>query len=333
MSHPSAWWVRGFIVLIALCVSALAAPHLAHGQDAPAPATSWEAYRAAVRDAAALLESDPAHLDEARRRLAPFVEVELRSGARVPVAPLLDAGDGAGGSGAAQARLRTVVDQLDIAQSDQTAARLAALDAVLAGAAFQQQESLLDRLRRWLTDLFAQWGGGPAGNASPGPISEAAAQVVGWIVAAGAAVTLLFVLARWLQTLLRSFVGDVAARRDAHHGLPATPAAARAAATRAAQGGDYRGAVRQLYLAALLTLQERRVVARDPSLTNREVLARLPAAHPAHAPLQAVVAVFDEVWYGVYEPDRATFEQYRAAVDELDQRAATPDERTKEGAQ
>lgn len=332
MKCAATWWARGFILLGVLGASVLAGAISAYSQDDPAPAAAWTAYRSAVHDAAALLESDPAHQEAARRRLAPFTEVELRTGARVPVAPLLGAAHAADEPGAAQARLRTVADQLDAAQADQTAARLAALESVLAGAAFQQQESLLDQLRRWLANLFAQWGAAPAGDAPPGPISEAVARVVGWIVAAGAAMLLLFVLVRWLQTLLRSFVGDVAARRGADHGLPVTPAAARAAATRAAQGGDYRAAVRQLYLAALLTLQERRVVMRDPSLTNREVLARLPAAHPAHAPLQAVVEVFDDVWYGVHEPDRATFEQYRVAVDELEQQAATPDARTPGGA-
>ncbi len=315
------------LLLIALAVGV--APGAGQAQDDGALPVPIDAYRAAVEEARARLQADPGDLAGARRRLSTVEQVELLSGEAMPVTPLLGAADAELDAPVAQLRLQTVATQLDAAPADQSAARLAVLDKVLAGAAFQQQESLLDQLRRWLANLFAQWAGAPQSSGVPSLAGEAAAQVAGWSILVMSAGLLLFLLTRWLQTVLRAFVGDAVAAREGAGDLPATPAAARAAAGRFAQDGDYRAAVRQLYLAALLTLQDRRVVVRDPSLTNREMLARTPAAHPAHAPLAEVVTIFDDVWYGVHEPDRATFEHYRATVDDLERRA-TPTGETPE---
>jgi hypothetical protein len=323
MTHRFTWrCISAALLLIALAVGA--APGVVRGQDDRTPPLPLDEYRAAVQEASARLQADPDDLAGARRRLGAVEEVDLLSGETMPIVPLLGAADADLDASAAQLRLQTVATQLDAAPADQSAARLAVLDKVLAGAAFQQQESLLDRLRRWLANLFAQWASAPQESGASSLVGESAAQVAGWSILVVGAGILLFLLTRWLQTVLRAFVGDAVATKEGEGDLPVTPAAARAAAGRFAQGGDYRGAVRQLYLAALLTLQDRRVVVRDPSLTNREVLARTPAAHPVHAPLAEVVTIFDDVWYGVHEPDRATFEHYHATVDELERRAATP---------
>ena len=50
----------------------------------------------------------------------------------------------------------------------------------------------------------------------------------------------------------------------------------------------------------------------------------MPAEHPARAHLQPIVEVFDDVWYGVHEPDDATFARYQAEVDALQQSATQP---------
>jgi hypothetical protein len=130
--------------------------------------------------------------------------------------------------------------------------------------------------------------------------------------------------------MVRAFVGDVGRARQETDPLPATPAAARQAAARSAEQGAYRTAVRYLYLAALLTLQERRLIPRDPSLTNRELLTRAPAHHPIRAPLGEVVAVFDEVWYGLREPDVAAFQRYQHVVHELETLAQAGDVQQRE---
>ncbi|MCB9151513.1 MAG: hypothetical protein H6641_22390 [Caldilineaceae bacterium] len=62
-----------------------------------------------------------------------------------------------------------------------------------------------------------------------------------------------------MQGLLAGLVGDAEARRQALDGgeTPLTDPSAREQAAWLAQDGSYRQAVRQLYLSALLTLDER----------------------------------------------------------------------------
>jgi hypothetical protein len=66
-------------------------------------------------------------------------------------------------------------------------------------------------------------------------------------------------------------------------------------------GGDYRSAVRYLYLSALLLLEERGLLSHDRSKTNREYLLSLRNQPELETPLRQVVEVFDRVWYG-YQP-------------------------------
>lgn len=299
-------------------------PMTIHAQESDTSPLSLDDYRHRVQDAYMLLQTEPPRLAEAQRLLASMMSVELANGERVTVAPLLGEDDTLMTVEEAQARLRVVLLQLDSAGRDRTTERLATLEQVLAGPAFQRRESLLDQVRRWLSELFSRLLPEPQPTVGTNPIGARIVQLTGWIIVGVAATLLLLLLVRWLQTVLKAFV--VEANHPSSHvdELLATPAAARQAASHYAQGGDYRSAVRYLYLAALMTLQERRIVPRDPSLTNREVLARTPADAPIHTPLATVVDVFDDVWYGVHEPDAATFEHYRAAVDEL-ARTATPD--------
>ncbi|HAJ37750.1 MAG TPA: hypothetical protein DCL15_18935 [Chloroflexi bacterium] len=314
--------VHAQLVWLLATLLALTAASVAHSQDAAPSLHTIDDYVAAVRAAERLLHNDPAMTDAARRQLAAIEQVELQSGEIMPMTPVLGAEGERLDGASAQARLQLVAQQLAAADADQTAARLAVLETVLAGAAFQNRETWLDQVRRWLANWLQQWFGASEANTAPTPVSAIAAQVVGGSVVIAGSILLLILLVRWLQTLLHAFVGDAVRRETQDDAMPATSAAARVAASRLAEQGDYRAAVRHLYLAALLTLQERRLVVRDPSLTNREVLAQTPTAHPVHAPLAAAVAVFDDVWYGVHEPDEATFAEYRATVDAIERCAA-----------
>ncbi len=315
--------VRSLAALLAVLLCWLA-PAVARAQAEPVTALPLAEYRAALEAARTALKRDPPDMAAARQALAAKETIELRSGAAVDVTPLLGTDDTSLAPDEALARVETALQQIDASAGDRTAERLRVLDGVLAGPAFQQGETLLDRVRRWLGELLARLF--PEASA-PGAINPAAtttAEVVGWVVVVTAAVVLLLLLIRWLRTLLQGFVGDAAMTAARSDGEPATAAEARAAAGRSAQEGDYRSAVRQLYLAALLTLQEQRIASRDRSLTNREVLARVPAEHPTREHLEPIVEVFDDVWYGVHEPDDATFARYQAEVDALERSAAHP---------
>lgn len=90
-----------------------------------------------------------------------------------------------------------------------------------------------------------------------------------------------------------------------------TERAALALAETAEAASDFRGALRYLYLSAILHLQERGVLPYDKSLTNREYLHQAQADIELHTALGPAITVFDEVWYGHKPCDAATVANYR----------------------
>ncbi|MBX3053894.1 MAG: DUF4129 domain-containing protein [Caldilineaceae bacterium] len=240
--------------------------------------------------------------------------VVLPSGEQVVPAPLFPRdGDRALATG----RVASALDQLDMSADDQTAARLAQLEKV-ANRLDLLQPSLWQRFTRWLDKWLDRLlpDASPAGN---GVLGNTLSQVVGWAVIAAGGLLLVLLLSYWLRRLLAGLLtgqqrGDSVADPNA---FPVTAAQSRQQASQMAASGNYREAVRRLYLAALLRLAERNLIRYDPSQTNREVLARVEATAPAKRHLAPVVETFDRVWYGEREPDSATFEAYSQEIDAL----------------
>ena len=90
-----------------------------------------------------------------------------------------------------------------------------------------------------------------------------------------------------------------------------TERAALTHAETAEAANDFRGALRFLYLSAILHLQARGVLPYDKSLTNREYLHQMPENIDLQATLGPVVTLFDEVWYGHKLCDAKTLADYR----------------------
>ena len=90
-----------------------------------------------------------------------------------------------------------------------------------------------------------------------------------------------------------------------------TEKAALAHAETAEAASDFRGALRYLYLSAILHLQERGVLPYDKSLTNREYLHEAQNDVDLYAALGPAITVFDEVWYGYKPCDAETVANYR----------------------
>lgn len=298
----------------------LAGPAAVAARQAGAPVTLAD-YRARLEQALDALEGRlPEALAAARAVLAPGgagVAVRLPGGDIVIAQPLLPA---AASEAEALGRLRLARAQLAAAERDDAAARLARLRAVLARREFAElyrAPSLWERLWEWLR----AWLPRPQPGAGGG-MSEAAAEGVAWVVAAAGGLAVAVVLSYWLHGLLAGAIADAEARRRqaAGEAEPATAAAARRQALALAGAGNYRQAVRQLYLSALLHLEERGVVRADRSLTNREYLAQVRDDPVTRAHLQPVVQTFDEVWYGIHEPDGDTFRRYQREVDALTER-------------
>lgn len=196
-------------------------------------------------------------------------------------------------------------------------AKLALLTTIFAQDAFVQRESLWQRFWRWLRSWLPDFPQG--GNGSEAGWSSLLFNLVGYLIIAVAAIFLIYLLSLWLKNILGGFLGGVATkRRLTPDGEFISATEAKVQAETFAQGGNFREAVRRLYLAALLTLDERSLLHYDRSNTNREVLATLRNNPTLYNQLQPVVEIFDDVWYGIHEPDRAVFDRYKAAVEQLE---------------
>lgn len=129
--------------------------------------------------------------------------------------------------------------------------------------------------------------------------------------------TVAIVLVYFLRNLRRNLVAEealppVLTERDAR-----TPAEAFENAQRFINAGDYRSAIRQLYLATLLILDQRGRLKYDPTLTNREYLRQAAQDPRTFTALEPIVETFDRAWYG-FEPISAQeFEKYRQHVEQV----------------
>jgi hypothetical protein len=294
--------------------------------EVSAPASLAD-YIAALQTAQAAL-ADPAApraLVAARAALATVEQVALPSGEVVTLTPLLGSDGEEITPEAAAARVQMVLTQLSAAGNDDTAARLAALQRVLSGPAFAQGESPWEAFVRWLAEWLDRVLPDPTPAASGAPAAEGIGDLAAWIFGGAATVAIVLLLAYWLRGLIGGFVAnaETSGEGTGTDDLPQTPAEARARAAGSADAGDYRSAVRNLYLAALLTLEQHGRVPADRSLTNREVLSGVSTDQPLRARLQPVVETFDDVWYGVHEPDAGVYHAYTRAIDDLATLAAT----------
>ncbi|RME63501.1 MAG: DUF4129 domain-containing protein [Caldilineae bacterium] len=277
------------------------------------PPLSLDAYRARLSQAVEELDRT-GDVAAAQAVLESVTHVRLPDGELIAVQPFLQNGIA---PEIAQARLLAAIIQLRLAEEDHTEERLGQLEQVLDRLALDEP-TLWERFTRWLRELWERlW---PNRRASEGgPLAAFLARLLDWIILLAAVTLTAILLSYWLRQFLGGMLLDREVRRRQADGepVPLTAREARRMASEQAQVGNYREAVRQLYLAALLHLDERGLIRYDPSLTNREVLAQTKPGAPVRVHLQPVVDVFDRVWYGIREPDRATYEHYRQEIDAL----------------
>lgn len=135
-----------------------------------------------------------------------------------------------------------------------------------------------------------------------------------------AAVLVVAVLLYALRDLITGFSADAALHaEDELGGQPLTAELALQRAQELSTGGDYRTAVRYLYLSALLLLEERGLLRYDRSLTNREYLRSVAHRPELAAILREVIDVFDRVWYGFQILSASEYEAYARRVETLRQ--------------
>lgn len=211
-------------------------------------------------------------------------------------------------------RLARVFDALLAARGTDPAPRftekdIQPLNEILARPEFQWKEEAPNPLNEWfqrLWDRFIAWLNKFLPDFSiaidPTPI---------------AAILLVIVLLYAFRGLFVDLIADARLTNgeDADELLTADSAFQRAQSL--SRGGDYRAAVRYLYLSSLLMLDERGLLRYDRSRTNREVLRSVSDKPELSQPLTEVVDVFDNVWYGYHELDEDTFKHYSDRVEEL----------------
>jgi hypothetical protein len=217
----------------------------------------------------------------------------------------------------AQARLRALIAQLDASAQDRADVRLAQLNSLVERLALDRP-SLWQRFTRWLGEFLNALLPEELSTGNP-ILVNTLAEVVGWTAAVVGALALILLLSYWIHRFGAGILAGVRGQTQGEEEgeIPRRAVEARTQANRYAQGGNYREAVRRLYLSALLHLDEQGLIRFERKATNREVLAQLPPDQPIRRHLAPVVHTFDQVWYGIREPDAQTFTHYAAEIDRL----------------
>lgn len=305
-------WFSIFVVLLTLFVPV----EPLHAQEQP---PSLQTYEGWLREAfAAAQRNDRIGLDLVAPRLISVREVMFATGTvAVDNSWLQRALDESEPDlQAISQRLGALIDAFSQRGSDAPADAAARLQSILHRPPFSEQTQrpptffgdLLDWLFRQLSRILEPFFRVGVGSANG----------FAWLATIIGGIMILGVIAYILLRLRRSLVRDAsAAHADPEANL--TAGTARDQAAELARSGDYRTAVRYMYLSALLWLDERDLLRYDRALTNREYLEHLRDNAELRNRLLPIVETFDRVWYGYAQLDAQGFEAYRRQVEALRQ--------------
>jgi hypothetical protein len=192
---------------------------------------------------------------------------------------------------------------------------LISLHRILASPEFSWPVEAPNPVREWLQKMWNRilnWLGGILGDGIT--IDLSSVNLFALICFTLFVVVLLFVF----RTLFADFVRETQAENGetgADQALTSQSAFEKAQSL--SRGGDFRSAVRYLYLSSLLVLNERGLLRYDRSRTNREYLRSISDSPELAKPLEEVIEVFDNVWYGYHSLEEETFKHYSERVQEL----------------
>ncbi|NJP07299.1 MAG: DUF4129 domain-containing protein [Chloroflexaceae bacterium] len=172
----------------------------------------------------------------------------------------------------------------------------------------ERQETLFDQFVNWLLRQLEQFFG--EGN-------DATSGLPGQIMLLFMGVLIAGVVIYLLLGLRRTMVSEAQVRDTDDPEARLTANTALQQASELARGGDYRTAVRYLYLSSLLWLDERDMLRYERNLTNYEYLDRLHEQPELRTCLMPIVETFDRVWYGLDPLDADGFARYRQQVEAL----------------
>ena len=329
--RPSAarlFFIFGIVfALTGLTSPAMAAPPASAGfQDAHAPideAAYWELVQR-TRDEAAALKGQPEQAVKAGLA-ALAVEWEAVTQVRGADGRLLPLDNGylieaLRAVPPQPSKVVEILDALLYARDENpgqvfSTADLAPLQAILARPEFDWPENPPNPLDEWFQKLWErinQWLNSVFGDL------QFTLSIDSTVLAILAAVLLVVILFFVFKSVFADFVREARLAANGNGGdeiLTAESAFERAQSL--SRGGDYRSAVRYLYLSSLLALDERGLLRYDRSKTNREYLRSVAGSPELSEPLEDVIEVFDDVWYGYHPLEEESFQQYSDRVREL----------------
>lgn len=184
------------------------------------------------------------------------------------------------------------------------AGKRANISDILARPEFQtakKEKTPFEKLLEWLADQFVRWITRIAPGADVKSSKYATILQIVLYVAIGAGLL-------WLGWILyrrflkrepveetdkgrRVILGEVLDEKTTVEELMAE-------AAKFAQAGDYRQAIRKVYIALLYDMDKREVIRIEPSLTNREYLRAVRAQIRLYPPMRDLTDRFDLIWYG-----------------------------------
>ncbi len=282
---------------------------------------SLDEYRRAVAQSLALVQQAVALapdaradvLNQAAAQLEPIASVQLPSGAETTVnnAALIALIRDPRQTPSAVTRLTALRDALAQPLPVVSANDLAALDSIFSRPPFVDPNSTLPA---WLQDLIqfiSDFFNRLVTNTARGVFDlRDIIMLIGIVLVFG-------VLIYFVRNLRRNMVQEQALELLPETHEARTPTEAFNNAQLFVNQGDYRNAVRQLYLATLLLLDQRGKLKYDPTLTNREYLHQTSNDPRTTAALVPIVETFDRTWYGFEDISRQEFDAYRARVEQV----------------
>src|SRR3990170_2729550 len=190
------------------------------------------------------------------------------------------------------------------------------LEQILARPEFQYSEETKSPLGEWLGSISDRLRGFLARILGGREIALAIRSPLGMLATGIAVVLLLAVLALVARGLISGWVAAEELVGPQGESLMTSQSATREA-ERFMSASDFRTAIRYLYLAALLRLEEAGLFRYDRTLTNREVLQSLSHMPAITQPLGWIVQEFERVWYGFQTVDQAAYTECVAKAEQL----------------
>jgi hypothetical protein len=172
------------------------------------------------------------------------------------------------------------------------------------------------RVFEFITDLLRRIFGSIVGTGSSANVVFLAIIVLG----VGAALILSIRMLRRRQSVRKEKKQTVLGE-EIEEGV--TPADLAAAALAAGRAGDYRTAIRKLYISLLYELAERNIIEIESQATNREYLARVSGFPPLLKPMRYLTDRFDYFWYGMFASSEEDFKEYLNSYGEAMEKART----------